>query len=74
MPGGEVKLHALIVAMADPSNQEIIRRYCRRYPGLRLILAHAGRGFNPHHTIEGQLVVDGKANSVAAIAYRNICN
>ena len=40
-------------ALADPVNQATIRRYCERYPDMRLILAHAGRGFNPWHTIEG---------------------
>jgi len=40
-------------AAADPHNQETIRRYCTRYPEMKLILAHAARGFNPHHTIEG---------------------
>lgn len=40
-------------ALADPLNQATIRRYCERYPDMRLILAHAARGFNPWHTIEG---------------------
>lgn len=40
-------------ALADPVNQATIRRYCETYPNLRLILAHAARGFNPWHTIEG---------------------
>ena len=40
-------------ALADPLNQAAIRRYCERYPNMRLILAHAARGFNPWHTIEG---------------------
>jgi glutamate-1-semialdehyde 2,1-aminomutase len=40
-------------ALADPKNQEAIRHYCRTYPNMRMILAHAARGFNPHHTIEG---------------------
>lgn len=40
-------------ALADPLNQATIRRYCKSYPDMRLILAHAGRGFNPWHTIEG---------------------
>ena len=40
-------------AMADPINQAIIRRYCENYPNMQLILAHAARGFNPWHTIEG---------------------
>jgi glutamate-1-semialdehyde 2,1-aminomutase len=40
-------------ALADPVNQVTIRRYCEQYPNMRLILAHAARGFNPWHTIEG---------------------
>ncbi len=40
-------------ALADPVNQTTIRRYCESYPDMRLILAHAARGFNPWHTIEG---------------------
>lgn len=40
-------------ALADKSNQAEIREYCQRYPDMRLILAHAARGFNPHHTITG---------------------
>ena len=40
-------------AMADPVNQEQIRYYCEKYPNIKLILAHAARGFNPFHTIEG---------------------
>ncbi len=44
-----VKLRAL----ADPRNQEAIRHYCRTYPNMRMVLAHAARGFNPHHTVEG---------------------
>ncbi len=40
-------------ALADVGNQETIRRYCERYPRMRLILAHAARGFNSHHTILG---------------------
>ena len=40
-------------ALADPLNQAVIRRYCETYPNMRLILAHAARGFNPWHTIEG---------------------
>lgn len=40
-------------ALADVANQAAIRRYCERYPNMRLILAHAARGFNAHHTILG---------------------
>ena len=48
--------------MADASNQSIIRRYCERYPRMQLILAHAARGFNPHHTIEGIGALRGLTN------------
>ena len=49
-------------AMADPANQDTIRRYCESYPNMRLILAHAARGFNPWHTIEGIASISGLAN------------
>jgi glutamate-1-semialdehyde 2,1-aminomutase len=49
-------------ALADPVNQATIRRYCERYPNMRLILAHAARGFNPWHTIEGIASLRGLAN------------
>ncbi len=40
-------------AVADPSNQQWIRRTCERYPGMTLILAHNARGFQPAHTLQG---------------------
>lgn len=49
-------------ALADPANQATLRRYCERYPNMRLILAHAGRGFNPWHTIEGVGALAGLGN------------
>jgi glutamate-1-semialdehyde 2,1-aminomutase len=49
-------------ALADPLNQATIRRYCERYPDLRLILAHAARGFNPWHTIQGIDSLHGLSN------------
>lgn len=49
-------------AIADPINQATIRRYCERYPNMRLILAHAARGFNPWHTIEGIDSLRGLSN------------
>lgn len=49
-------------ALADPANQAAIRRYCKFYPNMRLILAHAARGFNPWHTIEGIDSLRGLAN------------
>jgi glutamate-1-semialdehyde 2,1-aminomutase len=49
-------------SIADPSNQEQIRTYCRKYPNVRMILAHAARGFNPFHTIEGIHSLKGLRN------------
>jgi len=49
-------------AMADPRNQEQIQYYCRKYPRMKLILAHAARGFNPFHTIEGIHCLKGLRN------------
>lgn len=49
-------------ALADPANQEAIRTYCRRYPDMKLILAHGARGFNPHHTLEGIGALRGLSN------------
>lgn len=39
-------------ALAEESNQIMIRRYCESYPNMKLILAHCARGFNMYHTIE----------------------
>jgi glutamate-1-semialdehyde 2,1-aminomutase len=49
-------------AMADPVNQESIRRLASRYPNARWILAHAARGFNVHHTISGIESLRGLSN------------
>ncbi len=48
--------------LADPANQEAIRAYARRYPDARFILAHAARGFNPHHVVEGIGALRGLRN------------
>jgi predicted TIM-barrel fold metal-dependent hydrolase len=49
-------------AVADPSNQHWIRHYCEKYPRIELILAHAARGFNPYHTVEGLAALQGLPN------------
>lgn len=49
-------------AMAETANQERIVHFCRKYPGMKLILAHAARGFNPYHTIEGIGALKGLRN------------
>lgn len=49
-------------ALSDPVNQESIRRLASKYPNSRWILAHAARGFNVHHTIEGIASLRGLEN------------
>jgi glutamate-1-semialdehyde 2,1-aminomutase len=49
-------------ALADRLNQDYIRDHCRRYPGARLILAHAARGFCGRHTVEGIASLRGLDN------------
>lgn len=49
-------------SLADPVNTRYITDRCRRFPGARLILAHAGRGFAGHHTAEGLSRVAGLDN------------
>jgi hypothetical protein len=49
-------------ALADDVNQDTICRYSKRYPNARLILAHAARGFNPHHTLLGIGALRGLSN------------
>eukprot|EP00035_Acanthoeca_spectabilis_P002683 m.89006 g.89006 ORF g.89006 m.89006 type:complete len:411 (+) comp11694_c0_seq1:186-1418(+) len=49
-------------ALSDRGNQATIREYCTKYPRMRLILAHAARGFNMHHTINGLNALRGLSN------------
>ncbi len=49
-------------ALADPVNHQYIARMARKYPGSRWILAHAARGFNPYHTVEGIEALEGIGN------------
>lgn len=49
-------------ALADPRNQARLREGCRRYPGAKLILAHAARGFCGAHTVEGIELLRGLPN------------
>ena len=49
-------------ALADPSNQQYIREQCLRFPGAKLMLAHAARGFCGAHTTEGIASLRGLDN------------
>ena len=52
----------LDTALADQRNQKTIRHYCETYPGMRLVLAHCARGFNPGHTARGIGAIAGLEN------------
>ena len=40
-------------AVADPGNIYWIRKYCKSFPNMKLILAHSARGFQPANNLEG---------------------
>ena len=61
--GLAIMLHMVLPrALAEPANQIYIRQHCRQYPGARLILAHAARGFCGRHTVEGIASLRGLDN------------
>lgn len=49
-------------AIADPDNIKEIREMCVRYPGMKLILAHAARSFHAPHAKEGIKKLRGLEN------------
>ena len=49
-------------ALSDVRNQQYIQNYCRQYPHAHLILAHAARGFNANHTVQGIASLRGIPN------------
>ncbi len=49
-------------ALSDPGNQQEIREMAERYPGAKLILAHAARGFHSANTIDGVSSLRGLEN------------
>jgi glutamate-1-semialdehyde 2,1-aminomutase len=52
--GSIVTLHIVrSKALADPRNQQEIHVLCTKYPNVRLVLAHAGRGFHGYNTQRG---------------------
>jgi glutamate-1-semialdehyde 2,1-aminomutase len=61
--GLAIMMHVVLSrALADPRNQTYIRNHCLQYPHANLVLAHAARGFNAGHTIEGIAALRGLAN------------
>ncbi len=49
-------------ALADPDNQRQIRQMCEKYPGAKLSLAHAARGFHAPNTVRGIASLRGLQN------------
>jgi len=61
--GLAIMLHMVLPrALAEPENQRYIREHCIRYPGAKLILAHAARGFCGRHTVDGIESIRGLGN------------
>ena len=50
------------LALNDAENQGYLRRMCRAYPGARVILAHAARGFHSPNTVGGISSLRGLEN------------
>ena len=49
-------------AVADPGNLHWIKTYLKKYPNMKLILAHSARGFQPAHNFEGLPELTGYDN------------
>lgn len=61
--GLAIMMHMVLPkALSDPRNQVYIREHCRKYPGANLVLAHAARGFNARHTVDGIAAIRGLPN------------
>lgn len=58
-----IMMHMVLpTALSDKQNQDYIANRCRRYPQAKLVLAHAARGFNSNHTVEGIDAIRGLDN------------
>lgn len=49
-------------ALSDTGNRTAIRKICGEYPNIKLILAHAGRGFHAENTVKGLSALRGIEN------------
>ena len=66
--GLTVTLHLVrATALSDAANQHDIRRLCEAFPGMRLILAHAARGFNMFHTADGLPALAGLRHGIIPV-------
>lgn len=58
-----ILLHLVLPeALREPTNQKYLIDHCESYPGANVVLAHAGRGFNPRHTLAGLEALRGLPN------------
>lgn len=61
--GWVIMLHLVLPeALAARENQRYLLDRCRRYPGAKVVLAHAARGFNYRHTLRGIAALRGLDN------------
>lgn len=61
--GWVIMLHLVLDhALAATENQRYLREHCERYSGAKVVLAHAGRGFNSRNTLDGIHAVRGTGN------------
>ncbi|MCC7419628.1 MAG: aminotransferase class III-fold pyridoxal phosphate-dependent enzyme [Planctomycetaceae bacterium] len=61
--GLAITMHMVLPrALSDARNATYIREHCIRYPGAKLILAHAARGFNARHTVDAIDTLRGLEN------------
>lgn len=58
-------------ALDDVDNQREIKRLCRAYPGVRLILAHVARSFNYRNARNGLFSIVDLDNVVVIRIYAN---
>lgn len=58
-----IMMHMVLpTALEDARNQTYIREHCLAWPNAKLILAHAARGFNGRHTVNGIDALRGLPN------------
>ena len=61
--GLAIMMHMVFpTALQDERNQTYIVEHCLQYPNAKLILAHAARGFNAQHTVNGIASLRGLPN------------
>lgn len=58
-----IMMHMVLpAALSDVRNQQYLQHHCRQYPEAKIVLAHAARGFNARHTVDGIGALRGLSN------------